>query len=110
MVHLDDALKGFHLVELWRSCLDLISDVFSLRAVRDRKVGDDIQRLRPTLARRLVEVYLDRRFEFDCVGEEFCHNYLIKIKNDFTKSRRSKQPISPFRPSLSFPSPHEPNA
>ena len=47
---LDDALKGLHLIELWSSRFDLVSDVSCLRAVRDGEVGDDVQSLRATVA------------------------------------------------------------
>ena len=42
LASLYDALKWLHLIELWRSSFNLVRDVFSLRAVSYRKVGDDI--------------------------------------------------------------------
>jgi hypothetical protein len=47
---LDDALKWFHLIELWCSSFDFVSDVLSLRAVRYGKVGDNVQCLGATVA------------------------------------------------------------
>jgi hypothetical protein len=46
---LDDALKGLHLIELWSSSFNLVSDVSCKRAVRDGEVGDDVQSLRATV-------------------------------------------------------------
>lgn len=47
---LDDALKWLHLIELWSSSFDFVSDVFNLMTVSDREVGDDVQRLGATVA------------------------------------------------------------